>query len=72
METKQILEYKFKDYEARLDLIRTLCLTNQIALIEKNKDKIRETLEGYNQFKDHPQYDRVLAKFPEFYIGGIK
>ena len=55
-------------YKIRLNLIADLFKENQIDLLQKNIDKIKDLVKGYKEFKNYPEYDPSLADFPEVFI----
>ena len=57
-----------KYYEIRLKFIRETFRQEGIDLLNKNKDKIRSLVQGYNRFKNHENYNLILAEFPETFI----
>ena len=55
-------------YKTRLELIRELFKDHQLQLLQKNIGVIKTIVEEYNRFKNHRDYDSLLAEFPQTFI----
>jgi len=62
------MENSIEYYTRRLKLIQNLFITHETKLLQENADKIEALVEGYNQFKNDPDYDAGLAEFPQVFI----
>ncbi|MDD5191539.1 MAG: hypothetical protein PHH54_02725 [Candidatus Nanoarchaeia archaeon] len=62
------MEENITHYVTRLNFLRELFKEHQHALLKENEERIKELVDGYNRFKNHPDYDRVLAEFPQVLI----
>lgn len=57
-----------KYYEIRLQFIKKLFTDHRTDLLQKNIDKIKAIVDGYNGFKYNPAYNPILAEFPQTFI----
>lgn len=55
-------------YKRRLELIRELFKEHQLELLQKNVGVIKAVVKEYDRFKNHREYDFLLAEFPETFI----
>jgi hypothetical protein len=62
--TMQGIEY----YQVRLEEIIRIFKDHETDLLEKNKDKIIELIEGYKSFKGNPSYTPLLPSVVENFI----
>jgi len=62
------MEKPIRYYETRLKFIRELFKGHMQDLLQENADKIKMLVDGYNRFKNHPDYDSTLSEFPKVLI----
>jgi hypothetical protein len=62
------IEENIAYYQLRLEFIRKLFKDHQHDLLQRNADKIKRLVEGYNRFKNDENYDSLLAEFPQVMI----
>ncbi len=62
------MENNITYYKTRLELVRELFKDHQLELLKKNVGVIKNLVEEYNTFRNHRDYDHILAEFPQTFI----
>ncbi|MDO8516512.1 MAG: hypothetical protein Q7S33_00140 [Nanoarchaeota archaeon] len=68
-------EKDIRYYQQRLEIIEDIFVTSlhdseERKALDNNHNIVRKVLEGYNQFKNHPDYDSVLPGTIETFVLG--